>query len=276
MYLTDDLENKGTAKEASDASKGQPSDSPTDDKGQKASDSPTDGEGLDENGKPLPFGEHPKWKSARQAEKRLHELMEANDLDSIEDLVDLIESGKKVIGKITDLENIDELIEKAQKLDQWTEYYAQQAEIEKEKGEKPEETIARLKAELVKKDQREARENAARESESLLKNYSKTVEATVDEVLKDLPESQKGFITEFFGVGNPFAVIDIADKRAVKKMVIDGKKKLEAFKTQIIKNYIAGKEEIPTVTTTGESTTTSAPKITMRTAREILRQRWKT
>ena len=233
----------------------------------------------DEN---LPWHKDPRFQKFNEERKELKEsnekikaIMKANDLDSMDDLIDLVDSGKKVIGKINDLENIDELIEKAQKLDQWTEYYARQAEIAKEEVETSEETIARLKAELVKKNHREAQDSAARESEALLKGYYKTVEATVDEVLKDLPESQKAFITEFFGVDNPFAVIDIADKRAVKKMVVDGKKKLESFKTQVIKDYIAGKEKIPHVTSTGESTTTAQPRITLKTARAALHERWK-
>jgi hypothetical protein len=269
-----DLEEKTekTANTAPDAEdKGQMSDSPTDDgTGQKTT--PPEVE-LDDNGKPLPFDKHPKWIAARQAEKSLRELMEKNDVDSIEDLRDLAESGKKVVGKISDVEDIDQLIEKAKKLDEWTAYYEKKAEQERRDAETPEETIARQDKENAELRKLLDQDYDAKKADAEMKSFSKTVESTVSEILNDLPESQKPFITEFFGVNNPFAVIDIGDKRAVKKMIVEGKKKIEAFKTQVIKDYIAGKDKIPTVTKTGESSSPKTIRKTMATARAAMHER---
>lgn len=235
----------------------------------------------DEN---LPWHKDPRFQKENEQRKELiksHEkvtaIMEANGLDSIEDLIDLVESGKKVIGKISDVEDIDELIAKAQRLDEWTAYYARKAEMEREEGETPEETIARLKKEKAILLQRQNQEESAREGEALLKNFTKSVDTTMSEIFDDLPESQKPFISEFFGVGNPFAVIDIGDKKAVRKMVAEGKKKFEAFKRavedQAIKDYVEGKRKIPHVSSTGESTSPQTIRKTMKTARAALHER---
>jgi hypothetical protein len=243
-----------------------------------------DGESQTHEDENLPWHKDPRFQKENEQRKELiksHEkvtaIMKANDLDSYEDLLELVESGKKVIGKISDIEDLDELIEKAQKLDQWTEYYARKAEQEREKEETSEQTIARLKKEKRQLEHDRAQDQNAREGEFLLKDFSKTVESTVNEVFTDLPESQKQFITEFFGVNNPFAVIDIGDKRAVKKMVTEGKKKFEAFKKdlgdQAIKDYVAGKRAIPTVASTGGATAPKTIRKTMATARAAMHER---
>lgn len=235
----------------------------------------------DEN---LPWHKDPRFQKENEQRKELiqsHEkvtkIMADNGVDSMEDLIDLVESGKKVVGKISDVEDLDELIAKAQKLDEWTAYYARQAEKQREEGETPEETIARLKKEKGQMEQRLVQDQGAREGEALLKDFSNTVESTVKEVFEDLPESHKAFITEFFGVNNPFAVIDIGDKRAVKKMVTEGKKKFEAFKKtvedQAIKDYVAGKRAIPTVASTGGATAPKNIRQTMKTARAAMHER---
>jgi hypothetical protein len=277
--MAEELENKETEKtgsEPDDKTKGAASSTVGSEKG---GDSQTHDEDKDKpwNKDPRFQKDNAEYKERVKAYETVKKIMTDNDLDSLEDLVDHVESGKKVIGKITDLENIDELIAKAQKLDQWTEYYARQAEIEKEQAETSEETIARLKKERAQMEQRLTQDTAAREGEALIKDFSKTVESTVNEVFEDLPETQKQFITEFFGVNNPFAVIDIGDKRAIKKMVSEGKKKFETLKMAIedkaIKDYVDGKRKIPVVSKTGESTSPQTIRKTMKTARAAMHER---
>lgn len=242
------------------------------------------GESQTHEDETLPWHKDPRFQKENEQRKELiksHEkvtaIMKENDVDTIEDLLDLVESGKKVVGKISDIEDIDQLIAKAQKLDEWTAFYAKKAEQEREEGETDAETIARLKKEKATLELQRAKDGEAREGVELLKSYSQTVESTVKEVFEDLPETQKQFITEFFGVNNPFAVIDIGDKRAVKKMVSEGKKKFEAFKKtvedQAIKDYVAGKKAIPTVASTGGSTTPKTIRKTMKTARAAMHER---
>ena len=249
-----------------------------------AAGSEKDGESQTHEEENLPWHKDPRFQKENEQRKELiksHEkvtaIMKANDLDSYEDLLELVESGKKVLGKISDVEDIDELIEKARKLDEWSAYYARKAEQEREEGETPEQTIARLKKEKQQLEQARAQDQGAREGEALIKDYSKTVESTVNEVFTDLPETQKQFIAKHFGVNNPFAVIDIGDKRAVKKMVIEGKKEFDALDKEIgdqaIKNYIAGKRAIPTVTSTGGATAPKTIRKTMSTARAAMHER---
>lgn len=235
---------------------------------------------LDENGKPLPFDQHPKWKSARQAEKKLQQIMSDNEVDSLEELTELIASGRKVTGKISDLENIDELITKAQKLDEWVDYYNRQAELAREQEETPEETADRLRrenAELKSRQRQQAEQKRLeRENEMALNGYLKSVKEAVEDTFTDLPKEQRAFVAEFFGVDNPFTVIDIADKKAVRKMVGDGSKKIKTFiegvRTQAVKDYIAGKMKIPHTTSTGEGSGPLPEKINLKTARAFLRE----
>lgn len=256
------------------------SESSTEKKGsEKGGDSQTheDGEKKPWDNDPRFKKDNAEYKERVKAHETVTKIMTDNGLESYEDLIELVESGKKVVGKVSDIEDIDELIAKAQKLDEWTAYYARKAEQEREEGETDAETIARLKKERAELLQRQNQEQSAREGEALLKSFSKAVDTTVSEVFEDLPESHKAFITEFFGVNNPFAVIDIGDKKAVKKMVIEGKKKFEAFRKsvedQAIKDYIAGKKKIPHVSSTGESTTPKTIRKTMATARAAMHER---
>lgn len=244
---TTDLINPGTAQSASDADKGQASVSPTDIKGQQGSVSPT-GQDVDEDGKPLPFGEHPKWKSARQAEKKLTEALKANGLEDFDELLALAESGKLVHGKITDPAQIETLMAKAAKLDGYEAYWAQQAEIEKRKTEEPDETVARIARENAELKKQLAAKESAEDGAKALQTYQSEVTAQLRAVLPNTPAEDVPFLLEFFGINNPFAEIDITDKLAIARMVKGGAKKIEAFKQQVIKNYLEGKEQIPTIT----------------------------
>lgn len=270
-------ETQGTAAGASGAPTGQASASPAESSGNMTVPPETE---LDENGKPLPFDQHPKWKSARQAEKKLQQIMSDNEVDSLEELTELIASGRKVTGKISDLENIDELITKAQKLDEWVDYYNRQAELAREQEETPEETADRLRrenAELKSRQRQQAEQKRLeRENEMALNGYLKSVKEAVEDTFTDLPKEQRAFVAEFFGVDNPFTVIDIADKKAVRKMVGDGSKKIKTFiegvRTQAVKDYIAGKMKIPHTTSTGEGSGPLPEKINLKTARAFLRE----
>jgi len=86
----------------------------------------------------------------------------------------------------------------------------------------------------------------------------------------EIPKEQQNFISEFFGVGNPFNDIDITDRKAIKKLVADGIKKKEAYDQAIIQAYIKGKEGIPKVAATqAAAPTQDAPKVMLKDARRI-------
>ena len=247
-----------------DAAKGQVPDSPTDKKDATA-DSSTE--------EKLPFDQHPKWKAARQAEKKLQELLKANDVDDPDELLELAKSGKTVKGKLSDLNQIDDIIEKAKRLDSYEVVWKQQEEERRRGAETPEQTIARLEKALKNKTaeqlHKESTQKAQAEAQQALKSYDREVQSLVKEM--DIPKEQQSFVNEFFGVGNPFNEIDITDKKAIKRLVADGIKKKEAYDQAIIQAYINGKNGTPKVGSTAPAAPSGEkPKVYLKDARKTL------
>ncbi|MFA5377331.1 MAG: hypothetical protein WC455_16390 [Dehalococcoidia bacterium] len=227
---------------------------------------------MDKDGKPLPWDQQPKWKAARQAEKKLSELLKANDLVDADDLLDLVKHGKAIKGKLADLNSIDDILAKATRLEKYEAYWKEQEEKKRREVEDPDQTIARLESELKRKnkddrDKEEKRKEAERAKQAI-SGYESEVSALVSET--DIPKEQQGFILEFFGVGNPANDIDITDRKAIKRLIADGIKKKEAYDQAIIQAYIKGKDGIPKV---GSSDTAAPsenkPKIMLKDARKM-------
>jgi len=254
MTITAEELNKGTALDGSDPSQGgKVPDSSTGEPGAKAPDTPAGEVELDEDGKPLPFDKHPKWKSARAAEKTLQGLMTANEVDTPEELMQLLTSGKAYAGKVNP-EDLDTIIEKANTLSKYEQIWEQQAEEKRRAGEEPEETLARVTAENEALKQQMKRQEITEDNQKALKGFDATVTSTVRAALPDLPKDEMAFALEFLGVGNPAVEVDITDKTMVAKMAKTQLKKVEAFKQIIIKQYLEGKMHIPDVPRGGGDT----------------------
>jgi hypothetical protein len=207
----------------------------------------------------------PKYKAASEAASKLENLLKANDVEDVDDLVALLESGKKVHGKVADLSKIDEIIKKAQTLDQYEEYWA----AERKKGETPEQTIARLQKEnqalASKTKAEEAAKREATESQKAVEAYESEVKAAVNSA-EGLSDSEKAFLAWSLGVGNECNEITITDKKQVKRVVNSGMKKytelVKSMKDEGVKEYLAGKREIPKVPSGGgDSPATPAPQL---------------
>lgn len=220
----------------------------------------------------LPFDQHPKWKEARTAAKKLNDLLKANNLEDPDDLVELIQKGKAVKGKLHDLNQLDKLIERDKLLSQYEEYWATEKEKKRREAEDPEQTIARLEEKLKEKEkhdkQKDSERAQAEEARRAIQSYDREVKDLVSEL--ELPKEQGEFFNQFLGVGNPFNDIDITDRKAIKKMFTDAVKKKEAYDQAIIAAYLKGKKEIPAVASTSEGAPEKKPeKITMRNAKSI-------
>ncbi len=229
---------------------------------------------LDEDGKPLPFNQHPKWKSARLAEKKLNEILEANDLSDLDDLVELVNSGKAVKGKVGDVSVLDEIIEKALTLEKYEAYWEEQEALKRKQSENPEDTIKRLEQELKERDKKDRQieegTKEVREAKEAIKFYETEISDLLDGI-ENISKEQRLFVLEFFGVNNLSNEIDITDRKAIKGLVSGGIKKFEALKQQIIKDYLAGKEAVPrmgSAATGGET----EKRINLKDARKALRE----
>jgi hypothetical protein len=226
-----------------------------------------------------PWNKDPRFKEDNETfkiGKSMKALMDANNLKSFDDLTELLDSGKKVHGKQVDLDRIEEAFEDSKKLKSYELVWKQQEEERRRGIETPEQTIARLEDSLKKKEAADKHKEEAQKNQQAaqqaLKAYDREVQTLVKEV--DAPKEQQAFIAEFFGVGNAFNEIDITDKKAIKRLVDDGRKKIEAFKQSVIQDYIKGKSGIPrTSATSGAAPMGDKPKIMLKDARKMLHER---
>jgi hypothetical protein len=195
--------------------------------------------------------------------KSIKSVLEANDLTDLEDLKDLVESGKKIHGRKLDLDNLDEIMEDSKTLKKYQAYWKQQEVLNKQSGEAPEETIARLKKErdevVNKFTAREMSEREAKEAKQSVAFYEGEVKSLLEGA--EVSKTEKEFLAWSLGVGNECNEIQITDKRAIRKVLNDGVKKyntlVEEIKNQAIKDYIAGKKGIPNVASTDGTVATS-------------------
>jgi hypothetical protein len=236
--------NEGTALEGSDPSTGQPSGSPPDTGAITAVPNADD---VDETGKPLPFNEHPKWKSARAAEKELTKILGENELESIEDLVELVKSGKSVVGRGLDESQLEDLIAKATKMEQVEEYWQATREAQQRENETGEEREDRLMRENADLKQKLSGKNALEENKRALDTFQKKTREFVETVGKDLDLEAKRDFEFLMGVDHPFGEIDITNAAQVGKMGKQVQKAIDRIEQRAIKGYIAGKKALVTI-----------------------------
>jgi len=185
-------------------------------------------------------------KSLLAANTKLQKLLKANDLDDPDDLEELVSSGKMVKGKLADLNQIDELIAKAQKLDSYETYWAAEKDRKEREESDPVTRAERAESKLAETERRQRADEGAKkqreETKAAIGNYEKEVTSLVKEL--GLQKEQEPFILEMYGVGNPSNDVDIYDKKAIKRLVADGQKKVEAFKQSVIAEYLKEKKGI--------------------------------
>ncbi len=217
-----------------------------------------------------PWHQDPRFKQDLKLLKVAKSLVEENGLEDVSELADLVQSGKKVHGKQVDLDKLDEILAKANKLDEYRKHWEVQEELRKRGMETPEQTIARLQAEREnERSERAKREQAETEAANAKKAvmfYESEIKNQLDDV-EGLSADERGFLAYTLGVGNECNDINITDKRAIKRILSDSVKKynnlVKSIKEQAIKEYREGKASIPSVPSTDGSaaaTKTEPPK----------------
>ena len=247
--MAEEEKNKGTAQPGSEPGK-EPTAKPGAEPGKDEGKTPQPS--ADEK---LPFDQHPKWKSARQAEKKLQELQEAFGAESSEDLRDLIEAGNKVKGINVDLDRLDEIIGKAAKLEEYEEIWKTQKEQKQREGETEEETIGRLEKENKDLKSQEANKRKAQEAEAegkkLWDNYDRLCKRDLDGM--DVPEKERSAILLLLGVDSAASKVDFRNPEEIRKTVKNMRRTFEDLKQTIIADYIASKDKTPRVPSGGGS-----------------------
>lgn len=202
-----------------------------------------------------PYNNDPKWLKARAAEARVEAIIEKYGYDNVDELESALDKGKSITELIGE-RDARKLIEDSELLQKYREYWAEQKLKQQEEGETPEERAQRLANELghIKKQSAE-KERSEMESKALtkaLEDYESLVETAV---------GQHGFAKEeaemaslMLGVKNPFNVIDLNDKVAIKKMAKENTTKFKTFLDGIrqatIDEYAKGKSKFTPISST--------------------------
>lgn len=243
---------KGTAQPGSDpGATAQPGAGPGTPSGATPSGTPTED-------KAPPYDQDPKWKAARAAEKQLQGLLKANDCDTVDELLELVDLGQAVMTRGLKPDQLDQIVEKATTLEKYEAYWKDEEEKRRRSEEQPDQTLQRVEREKKALEQRQRdddnRKKLAEHAKMAAEAYDGEVKKIVD-LTESVPEAERPFFYQFFGVDNPASQIDITDRKAVRQTVKDGLKILEDFKQSIIKNYLASKGELPRVPGPGGSPT---------------------
>lgn len=218
----------------------------------------------------------PKIKELEKASETLNKILGDNDLDDVDGLIELVNSGKAIKGKVKDINSLDSIIERSQRLEQYEAYWKDQEERKKREDETEEETIKRLEAKLAKKDREKEEENErnriAEESRKAINFFEKTAKTMIFD--KDMPEEKGKIISAFLGINNKVNDIDILDKKAIKNVLSDTVKTFEEYDQWVIKRYLEGKSEVPVIPKTGDAAVDEEkPVKSLNEARNILKER---
>jgi len=210
-------------------------------------------EGYDEDGKPLPFDQHPKWKSARAAEKRLNELLEEKGYLSLDELVEELETGKGLAQKLKG-RDVDEILEAADKFRDAQSRYTREQDNKRYENETPDERVTRLEkansdlqAELsrVKTQHQELMD-----SQEAIENYGNEVDRVLDSLEDPFSDNERAMARLLMGVDNPANMIDIEDRMAVRKMAKSAagtfSRFIQGVKQAAIDEYTQGKSKLTT------------------------------
>jgi hypothetical protein len=149
-----------------------------------------------------------------------------------------------------------QLIQDADTLRQYKEYWAEQERLKEEETLDPDERADRYKKDLedfkAKQAEKDAVNGQVIEAKVAIQEFNARVEGVIEK--QDYDESTVEIAKMFLGVNNPFNEVDIFDKKAVRTMADAGVEKLGKFiadvRQKAIDEYAAGKSEITPITTT--------------------------
>lgn len=219
----------------------------------------TDTGGSPASDEELPFDKHPKWVSARTAEKKLNEILEKHGYDDIDEFeADYSDSSelRNQVGK----RDVNQLLKAQDELEKIHEYWAEQRAKKQTASETEDETITRLADEnkqLRSRSQQEARFAAEqKEAKQVIKNYNAEVSSLIEKQ-EEIPKSQRQFLSEYLGVDNSFNEVDVGDKLAIRRNTKLGIEAFKKLQKTIIEDYRSGKLEIPTITPVEDSSITT-------------------
>ena len=222
-------------------------------------------EGYDKDGKPLPFDQHPKWQSARKAEKFLDELIEANDFLDRDEVLEALETGKTLKEALKG-HSVQDLLAAADELNNLKSEIEDNKRKTLEDDEDPDAKYQRLLQENRRLSQTLKRQEQdladQKQSASEIQQFDSEVSRVLDAMSVPDEGDMREMLLMVMGVNNPAVEIDITDRRAVRQMVKDNATAFNTFakklQQQAIDDYVSGKSKLKA--TPGNAETTPKPK----------------
>lgn len=205
--------------------------------------------------KPAPYDQDPKWLAARAAEKSLQEILSDSDIEDVEALKVMLKNGMTITEILGD-RDAKQLIQDADTLKKYQEYWAEQERLKEEEDLDPDERAEKYKGELadVKRKQADKETEAGRvtAAKAAIENYNSRIGNIIEK--QSFDEDTAEIAKMFLGVNNPFNDVDISDMKAVKDMATKGAERFTKFLTGVrqkaIDEYAAGKSKIIPITAT--------------------------
>jgi len=199
------------------------------------------------------FDKHPEWRELKDAKTSLQTILDEHGYRSLDELHDDFRAGQSLAELLgsTDANQVQAILDKAQKWDAAEEYWAEKKAKELEKGETQEETIARLKKE--RKELEDARRKDAEkfthtdDARRQLENFNRDVGEIVD-AASELTDAEKSVLKLHLGVDNPMDEVNIGDRKAVRStaqnVISQFTEFVKAVRQNAVDEYTKGQSKI--------------------------------
>lgn len=214
--------------------------------------------------KPLPFDQDPKWQKARAAEKTLNEFLESNNILSLDEVTERLNSSSE-----TQSSEIQALTER---LDELERFRTDRLEADRQaslENETEDDRMARIEAENTSlREQLEARDAQVqdqRENEAAVNQYTSEVDKVINAIDPEMDKVDRTMFRMLMGVQNPAMEVELTDtngtRTATKSALTTFKGYLNHIRQEAINKYAAGKSEftVTSRTSTGETSETTKP-----------------
>lgn len=190
------------------------------------------------------------------ASDTIDELLDKYGLSTKQELDEFLSKSTKVMSRLGDADP-DELVRDSETLKKYRKEWAKEERSKAKEGETPEQTIARLEAELDEREYKFSKASREREraeqAKQNLDGFFGFVSASIDQ-MKDIEAPLKPVVAAIMGVGNPVNDIDIKDRKAAKRVLTEYAVKVaKTAQEALIKSYRTGKDQIPVVPPPGDS-----------------------
>jgi len=195
----------------------------------------------------LPFDKHPKWKAARNVEKKVESVLEEYGYDSIDEMIEDLSKSQQ-LQEMVGGKDVRKLLAAQEELEKIHAYWAEQELERKKEEELPDETIKRLEREnLELKKIRQEEERLLEEqkrAEKIWAQYDNHITSFIDSQ-EDLMDAEKDFLHTLLTRDSFINDVDIENKADVKKMEKRVVSMMNNLKQKIIDSYVEGKLKLP-------------------------------